>query len=87
MGGPGFTPEIREAFFSSAAGFSEKQIYAFCHAILSFIYSGYNMNSDAFIGLNKEERDGISTISYQIRDMLPAPPEGKVSMQDNCWRN
>lgn len=81
MGGPGFTPEIREAFFSSAAGFSEKQIYAFCHAILSFIYSGYNMNSDAFIGLNKEERDGISTISYQIRDMLPAPPEGKVSIQ------
>lgn len=81
MGGPGFTPEIREAFFSSAAGFSEKQIYAFCHAILSFIYSGYNLNSDAFIGLNKEERDGISTISYQIRDMLPAPPEGKVSIQ------
>lgn len=81
MGGPGFTPEIREAFFSSAAGFTEKQIYAYCHAVLSFIYSGYNLNSDAFLGLSGEERDGISTISYQIRDLLPAPPEGRISIQ------
>lgn len=80
MGGPGFTPEIREAFFSSAAGFTEKQIYAFCHAILSFIYSGYNINSDAFLGLNKDEKDGIQIISYQIRDRLPAPPDGSVSI-------
>lgn len=81
MGGPGFTPEIREAFFSSAAGFTEKQIYAFCHAILSFIYSGYDTSSDAFLGLNKDERNGISTISYQIRDQLPTPPDGAICIR------
>lgn len=80
MGGPGFTEDIREAFFSSAAGFTDKQIYAFCHAILSFIYSGYNIDSDAFLGLNEDEKDGIITISYQIRDLLPSPPDGNISI-------
>lgn len=83
MGGPGFTVDIREAFFSSAAGFTDKQIYAYCHAVLSFIYSGYNIDSDAFLGLNKEEKDGIVAISYQIRDSLPAPPDGTVSIAPN----
>ncbi len=42
------------------------------------------MNSDAFIGLNKEERDGISTISYQIRDMLPHRREKSSTVSSEC---
>lgn len=83
MGGPGFTEDIREAFFSSAAGFTDQQIYAFCHAVLSFIYRDYDINSDAFLGLNEEEKKGIMTIGYQIRDLLPAPPDGTIDISPN----